>query len=1076
MITNVAPESLVGSVAPNVYVSNVLLAKGSCALTLSVKDVYDKSFLGRWSNNEELYRQFKIKIIRSLSTTTTEKLSSLQNGVQILTAAKRPKMMKETFQHDLLLANQSKQGLNAASSIYTDKRGYRIEGYPLSFIDDELPESIEHLTYFIVMYYDLFESTHTKTPLSGQDLVGTPLIEKVIDNGNAVNTGLVYVLEEDQTTVWAGAVHTMPNGEIHTAATHTAKSQVLVAQPIENLKIQDFRAVDDLRGFSLDFSTPQSTDFPLPLGDTKILSHKYIPVVDENAIFTDLYPSADSDGNVRFFFGVDYDNLIAQKTKFGKIYKKLTNLSSVDQEAVAPFMVESEIRRITLKRRRVEAPSESNWLGSPVNNKGKFDEEEIDKILLTAEFQDGVPVATSTLDSGLRSLNVHTTGPSDGFRYFTGYDGTLKKNMFGLYRYEIELELRDRSSEIVDRMLSALTAARESLVRYLNAGSLPVNYDYDSDRFRRTFFTVGGGSSFSWSAALREYANVLTVLGLISETTTRQDLDLAPRGRPRHKSSLEIQRILKPLVYSATANLGTVSRVISLVDSLLSEVSNFFGAHPPSGGGTSSSSTAATDHTRHGQISRSASALSKRVLVSHFFETQFDASVSQDVGYDYLTKDAVHTGLEGLYTIGSDTFLERGDLETLKYFKGLDKNIDVIANGKNYTKGDSLRNSDLKYLSPSSVRVFGATQDLSSELTLSSLQYQKVEKNLFYYNLQSRLIGVPPGESNDTPGCELQEQERLTAQQYGISDLTQPERETYNFFFEVDMFKVEGEPLVAPSVEEPSFPAGVLSKVSPLPIASSLSGLIRAMANAPKQGECIDIESCQPGIDLYNTTLTCNELFTSLDTSSTVDSATSLLIALPNQVKSVILGNTTTNTVNLNWFESENPIENDVLGSTYRLSLEALRAVEALTGFEVSKDNQKLARTPVFELISNEFLAAAPQGAAIICRLSPYTDERFALNGLSNNLKLPIYNEYFIIRKVGPATRSSAPQETNMGIKTAAAAPQVGQRLSVLDLAQYSRTQVFAPKGITPPTPSKSPEAPPGPPTVATNTTSEGSY
>ena len=1067
MITNVDPESLVGVVAPNVYVSNVLLAKGSCALTLSIKDVYDKSFLGRWSNNEELYQQFKIKIIRSLSTTTTEKLSSLQSGAQILAAARRPKMMKETFQHDLLLANQSKQGLNAASSIYTDKRGYRIEGYPLSFIDDELPESVEHLTYFIVMYYDLFESTHAKTPLSGQDLVGTPLIEKVVDNGNAVNTGLVYVLEEDQTTVWAGAVHTMPNGEIHTGAAHTTKSQALVAKSIENFKIQDFRAVNHLRGLSLDFSTPQSTDFPLPPGDTKILSHKYIPVVDENAIFTDLYPSADSDGNVRFFFGVDYDNLIAQKTKFGKIYKKLTNLSSADREAVAPFIVESEIRRITLKRRRVETPLELNWLGSPVNNKSKFDVEEIDKILLTAEFQDGVPVVTSTSDSGLRSLNVHTTGPSEGFRYFTGYDGTLKKNAFGLYRYEIELELRDRSSEIIDRMLSALTDARESLVRYLNVGSLPVNYDYGSDRFRRTFFATGGGNSSSCLPALREYANVLTALRLISEATTH------------HKSSLEIQRILKPLVHSATANLGTVGRVISLVDSLLSKVSNFFGVRPPSGGGTSSPSAAATDHTRHGQISRSASALSKRVLVSHLFETQFDASVSQDVGYDYLTKDAVHTGLEGLYTIGSDTFLERGDLETLKYFKGLDKNIDIIANGKNYTKGDSLRNNNLKYLSPSSVRVFGATQDLSSELTLSPLQYQKVEKNLFYYNLQSRLIGVPPGESNDTPGCELQEQERLTAQQYGISDLTQPERETYNFFFEVDMFKVEGEPLAAPSVEEPPFPPGVLPKVSSLPIASSLSALIRAMANAPKQGECVDIESCQPGIDLYNTTLTCNELFTSLDTSSTVDSATSLLIALPNQVKSVILGNTTTNTVNLNWFESENPIENDVLGSTYRLSLEALRGVEALTGFEVSKDNQKLARTPVFELISNEFLAAAPQGAAIICRLSPYTDERFALNGLSNNLKLPIYNEYFIIRKVGPATRTSAPQETNMGTKTAAAAPQVDQRLSVLDLAQYSRTQVFAPKpkkGTTPVTPSKSSDASSRPPTVATSTTSEGSY
>ena len=177
MITNVDPESLVGVVAPNVYISNVALSDGSCTLTLSIKDVYDKSFLGRWSNNEELYQQFKIKIIRSLSVATTEKLSSLQDGVQILAVAKKPKMMNDTFQHDLFLADQSKQGLNATSNIYTDKRGYRVEDYSISYTDDKLPENVEHLTYFVIMYYELFDSTHTKTPLSGQDLVGTPLIE-----------------------------------------------------------------------------------------------------------------------------------------------------------------------------------------------------------------------------------------------------------------------------------------------------------------------------------------------------------------------------------------------------------------------------------------------------------------------------------------------------------------------------------------------------------------------------------------------------------------------------------------------------------------------------------------------------------------------------------------------------------------------------------------------------------------------------------------------------------------------------------------------------------------------------------
>jgi hypothetical protein len=164
----------------------------------------------------------------------------------------------------------------------------------------------------------------------------------------------------------------------------------------------------------------------------------------------------------------------------------------------------------------------------------------------------------------------------------------------------------------------------------------------------------------------------------------------------------------------------------------------------------------------------------------------------------------------------------------------------------------------------------------------------------------------------------------------------------------------------------------------------------------------------------------------------------------------VILGNISGDVVNLNWFGTERPTEDTDLGPIYRLGIEALCEVQVLVGFENSSNNKSLAQSPIFAPLSSGITSAVASGTSLFCRLVPYNNSDFNLSGMPNNLKLPIYNEYFIIQVTqSDRAASNAPLSPPRNVSaTSALSSEQGSP----ELVQYAYTTR---RLIPPPAPAK---------------------
>jgi hypothetical protein len=1023
MANSVDPKSLVGAVTPSVYVGKIVLKESTvltsrnrrtesvpndvagteCILDLSMKEVVGGASSG-WASNKELYNKYRIKIIRSLDASVTEALAGVPQN-RILDAIESPRIKEHLFVEEISLADKTTNQLKNKSKLSLAGDGQSVREYILQYSDGSLPKIINHLTYFIVAYCDTKNDNFGLIHRIPPSLVGDVDVEGVIRNGSVVRTGTLYMVKEDPRVVWAGPMHMMPDGAIHTGATHSKTSRALLSAAVNNTKIQDERALKTLQKFTFDLSIADQSKFSTPKGGPKLLFNNptSTTVVNRNASFTDLYLNIDRDNVVQFFFGIDYNNLLAKNTELGRAHSNLSNFNFEGSSAYASLFRISEISRMTLKRRRVSPDPEFNELSSQINSDDKFDDNELDEILLSVAPSTHTAINASGLLASIEEIKVHTPhsprlvqaheipgglrgatrswpqsrwNTTAGFRYFTGRDTSLTDKTYGSYQYALEIEITDRSREIIGNMVSILSRAKGTLDGYLQRGSSKRSYNSKINRFTDSFiaFERGMGTGLHplaarpWYRALTDYSTVLAAASLISSDN-------------RFTTVSDTIRTLTPFICSAGANPDSVQAVISLIDSLIAKLASL------NTKGVVNSDISSLDSGFNDRTSRAKNASLKRILVENFFENQVDVNFTKGVGYDYLTTSGASNSSGGLSKISLDNYFKRAQAETLKYYKNVDANINIVVKGKNYTSGDSLSNNDLRYLSPASVKIYDQSYDLSNGLQIISDQAKIAEEGALYHTLSSDLDGETSDEPAATKYSSLL-RENSIVEFYGINTLSNADVEASKPFF-----VEEGDcDVKAPPTSDPPYSPGVLAQ-SPGPQRPppALFGLLRSFvlgSNIDKP-ECVD--DCSNQIDLYNSLAPYNKIFTAMDTQTS-------LASLPNQIKSVILGNISTGVVNLDWFNTERPTEDPLLGPIYRLGIESLCEVQVLVGFKVSNDNKSLAQSPIFAPLSRGITSAAPAGTSLLCRLVPYNNSDFNLSGMSNNLKLPIYNEYFIIQ------------------------------------------------------------------------------
>lgn len=1008
-------NSLTGPDIPNVYIQTVVLSDGSCELKLSLKDILnnsDRTSKG-WSNNTPLYSQFKLKIIRSLDAETTKELTSLTSprGARILEKIREKSFKNRVSVEEVSLAGTTSSDLDAnASSTIID--GKLVKDFVITHNDTVLPKALKHLTYFVIVYYKLLDVSSNLGSRS-EGLVGVCATQTVIRAGTVPKKATLYVLKENSETVWAGPVHVMKDGQYHTGMRHSPQSRALVRKAVDNDKVQDLRGERfDFRGV-LDTSIAKFEKFPTPPGEIKFSFKNSVSVADRNAIFTDLYSAHDNNGNIRILFGIDQNALKLYYTKLGVIYGQ-TFANSALEDIPRHYLQTGEIRRLTLKRRRVNPSSEFNRLCSPINGRAAFDNEAVDSILF-----EGTP---ATIDRGtgvVKTMNIFTSAPASGLKYYGALDTGLRDMSYGKYQYKVELEVLDKSDEIVQNIIQDLSEARRALVSYLNEGILPTNYDKKLNKFTKAFITSGRGSAIQ--AALTTYARALGFVSLISDNKSFDGV----------KGTL---RLLEPFVISANANPGTVQSVIDRVESLLAVVGRLGGTGTRTGIGSQTSDLSSIQQDAKDKTSRNTNSSLKIIEVENIFEDQFDADFVRDVGYDYLSTGP-HSTAAGPFTIKDSAYFERVNVETNKYFVSNDVDIDIAVKGKRYTERDTLRNTDAQYLSPASTTIFGSTHKMIDALKADDYRYREVEKDVLYYNLQLSLndsVAAP-----DDPTCKSEVREELLMNINSISNLGTMQVKQLNSIFNTDNDNsaTESDFLVAPSFDEPPYLPGAVTPTPGHALNSAVFGGILRKQTLVQDSN----DDCTTGytsnIDSFNAELNYNEAF------SLSPDRQQKLVNLPNQIKSIVLGNISLDAINIDWFQTQLPESDDIMGPLFRLNFNALHQVEVLIGFERSPSGASLVKKPIFVPLTRQRIESAPLNLQLVCRLVAYTNTDFGLNGLPNNLKLPIYNEYFVIeRTTGVPLVTTAPDTTLVSSQNSAR-----QEMDSTEVVQYSHTEPPAP-------------------------------
>jgi len=1048
---NIDPAGLIGEIVPNIYLERVRLESrksgaGSMAtLDLTLHEVRGASAASSWSKNEDFLGKMRVKIIRSLdphfSNIFIEELN-LNPSADAFTGLDFTTTINVGA--SIAAINRMEEGhvgsgLGAKTTTTIDSSGHMsaVKTFNVPWVDYGLPEEINHLTYFLLTYLDLSDEEGFDAA-NVLNLTGRVEYQEIIRSGVIVNSEATY--RDDAGLKWSGEVHSMPDGNYMTGRRHTAASKN-VSRVVEGIsKVHDLRAPQRLERIQIDFSFLENQLFPEVLGSIKQLSNEsakftLAPIGKTNAFFTDVFMSGDANNHCRLLFGVDYANILANKTKFGKFYELVKRVE--DAEIFFPDATnESFIASAKLKRRRVIDSADYNQLMSPVPGGRLIDEDKPDTILAetsddhrtgrAAEDSHGNLISVNSSVASLTETGIITPLQDLPMRYFTAVDKTVTNSTHGTYQYGIELEIYDKSSMFIHNLVDELDDSRRVLEEYLNLAQLPGNYNFGLNRFSTRFANEqrdlwrGRYSDFrgpSWESVL---------FGYVATTWLLTEMSHLSAGDSERLDMETLADLIYSLIEPDSATLDGIQTVIKLVEDLMSRLA---GIATPELSKTGTTQADPTEYRRDNQnqsrMWRSSGTSRKTFVVEKWFDNElFDADSTKNVGYEYLVPhsdpEILHTG-RGLYKVSLSEFMQRATDETKKYFTSDNiMNMDIDSGlGTPYTLNDSLSHRQLAFFSPSKGSVGGTVVSFDT-IKGTPVVYRNFEERVRYFNAFKTLHGVLPSDARDQiegePGQIRPPQEwrefvldaagadfprrrprnRRRDQLASLDDAFIPQPGIPR---EIELEPGEEEERNAADdafggVPQPPPPPVLEESDDPLP------EIVAAADPEPADALC-------RRIDRYDILSDCNAIDNNTSYSTPEEMRASVK-DLPNQIKSLFLGRKISNNddvTNVNWLglgdDGARPIEDPVLGPIFRINYEMLQKVEVLTGYELSGDSPSM-KKPAFQPLTEGILTAAihpdnPRRANLLCRLAPYSDKNYVSTRTRKELNLPIYNKHFIL-------------------------------------------------------------------------------
>lgn len=909
----------IGDQIPNVEIDTVVLEPNRVVVYLHIDEYVYRNGVGTWITREDYTRLLKIRIDQNVTRngeTTTEMIAQLP-------------------------ADQYRLSLDYVTD---PSRRERLQEIPYRMVIENFDyEGITDLTfsaYTEISKQDLTDRI-SFSAVSFDGIEGDKNSVETLKAGEAVSRDVGYYLGE---AFYTGPKTQLENGRWVTGVEQNEESEFLTVRNIPNIKVSDFRDIQDL-GQQLNLARTPTFEETDPS--------------DSSSYFSSLFSTRDKDDNLRFVFAFDYKDYYSDASLYGKLFDEMSNRL---QDRV---LVNSAVSSVILARKRVDAG---------------FTNQLEEKIIMSGEPSGDRFRDVSAPYGALKEEELSFQKGTLFTRSFSGTDKDFKNINTGKYRYLVEMQIQDGMYNFLTFQEDDLVASQKLLEEYINDLNDPKNYDTASDTYSEEFIVKLNENI--------EFQNLPYIRALISLT---ENISFLTPGLRR----AEVKKIINTIRFMLSPRTGTkegVETANSYLKQVLSKIRKIKEL-------VDENSTTTSIKAPRGN--------SVYTIKRTFVET-FSAANSFRSGVAFLSPTEIVEldAATGLKTIEGLDFEARIEDESVKFFGSKDASFQLNVGRRGVTT--SARESSFGYLTPTTVRLGEKTYVVhgnkntspSGDSTVVSLQtgdedtYREVlsglTKPLIEGLSMDTLDIVPESDPDFSPISNIDELQTNDQAKEAIKNFNNSlSSHSTDYKNPITTANVQG--IDSQDAVQKSSRAAQEEQLK----LDNLSSMARYTdVNTP------DLENTKVApedLEKTSTALTTTTLSTGDTLLITALNGTSQNLTvndfagIPNHFKALYTNSTSLGDV---FSRIVADIENG-FNERYNLLLGSMVRIKVLTGFLKSPFNGKtLIKTPIFAPLTYE-LYRQNAGKNLLCKLEPYENAKI---GFTRSNDASIYNEYFILR------------------------------------------------------------------------------
>ena len=961
------------------------------SLELYVQDVVNmRTAKSVWLLSPILRSQMSVKVIQSTNERLTQQLKSQGVNTQVLQGYNVHEDY-EIKQSSLAMLSDLDSPTYSVN-IGTTKKVYSL----IKNISFDVPFEPSHLTYFV---FTETRSPDDRDPDGIKEERSPTTVERVIEGGSVVKTAAIF--RDSSNRIWSGGVHEHPDfgwmeGYQHSSTPHGN----LVREVVSNSKIVDMRIIEKVKNLKINIS-PTS---PQNLGE-------------ESRMTSDLYLARNARGYVAGTFTIDYLKFLKSNSKFANL------ISTSPQRVQNEILSLSKILSFKVVRNRINESQGLNRLNSKTLLAKPLVLDGSRQVVIQTADRNNKLLPRERYSPGNDRFNKFVevdfgASPPENYNFFGGveeiraesmdkkrtfvFSDSLLNTSTGRYKYTLECVVKDGTYEFMNDRIEDIQECLKGVRRYLYNARKPENYNSSSNSFTQDFISSqmdpskyiiptpselprlvsalsansGARDVQPWLAAIVKY---IETMDLLTEMTDTQ--------------RVELTRALYCLLSPVSSSPSDVEKFIFILEDLEKKIYKL--------------TTRKIAHSRDKSDAYRSDRSNENLNMSIEFEEVFDASSLANTGFHYFGSTSE---TNSMLNIQKENFLD--DIQAqLGYIGSAPPDLGTIKSqlktvSNKATNALFSNSQDLSYMAPSSIQFPNGKIDLWNGDSLDYTSITAVIQNMSRKSTD-KLINIKPTSdvlrvlNTVGKGAESDRIKKINniyvdnAIESGIllennvpSAKEMPQIvDSEKYLGKTNKFSAalpETEDLTKPSTGyNPEMALAVINNVLNVQNTSTTNNL----SGPGTRNISFDLSK-------ENNFLT-SELAGAANFTTPKESEgmlTQKISALPSQIKKLAL--------------RQDRLYSDAAGSLstnedskadgYMYNFGMIRVVEYLAGY--SDDNM---RNPVWVKVNPIFLDRLKSNAICRVRKVVIPDVNIGVYDLLD--KVPIYNEYFILR--GPSPR-----------------------------------------------------------------------